>query len=294
MASLIRRAFVSILLLGSITAAEQANRPRRIVSASPNATEIIYGVGAFDRVIAVSDYCTYPPAVEHTQRIGGWENPNLERLTSLHPDLVVLTDAQAPLVEDRLKQLNLRTLIIPTRSVEDAFRAMQMIGQAVGHEAQAAELVKKTRQSLDEVRARVAGRPRKSVLLVVDRTPGTLRDLYAATAGGFLEELIEIAGGKSVTTPVQAGYGRLSQEAILTLNPEVIIDMVHGSTGRFAEKPDEVWRDLPELQAVRRGQIYPIRDQFVPHCSQFIGYTAGRFARIIHSEVFQTEKQSVR
>jgi iron complex transport system substrate-binding protein len=117
--------------MAPLCAAGQATPPpRRIVSASPSTTEILYGIGAFARVVAVSDYCTYPPAVQHLPRIGGWENPNMERLLSLAPDLVIVTEAQAPLVEDRLQQLNLRTLIVPGRTLEDAFTAMKLIGRA--------------------------------------------------------------------------------------------------------------------------------------------------------------------
>jgi ABC-type Fe3+-hydroxamate transport system substrate-binding protein len=119
-----------------------------------------------------------------------------------------------------------------------------------------------------------------------------LRELYAATSGSFLAELIEIAGGKSAATPIHAGYGKLSKEAILTLNPELIIDVVHSPQSRFGENADEVWRDLPELRAVRERHVYSIRDEFLPHCSQFVVNTAERFARIIHPELFANQKRA--
>ena len=273
--------------LAGLCSSAQTSLPRRIISLSPNVTEILYGVGAFDRVVAVSDYCTYPPAVKNLPRIGGWQNSSVERIAAFRPDLVILVDAQAPFLEDKLQKLGLRTLVTPSRSLNDVFATMEEIGRATGHEAQAADLVRSTRAALDEVRNTTRKLPRRSVLFVVDRTPGTLRDLYVATEGGFLEELVAIGGGKSIAAPAKSGYGRISKEAVLTLNPEIIIDMVHGSKGKFGERPEMVWQDLPELQAVRERRIYPVREEFLPHASQFVADTAKLLARLIHPEAFQ-------
>lgn len=277
--------------LAALCASAQTNLPQRIISVSPNVTEILYGVGAFDRVVAVSDYCTYPPAVKNLPHVGGWQNSNIEKIVALHSDLVILTDAQAPFLEDKLRQLGLRSVIVPTRSLNDVFVAIEEIGRAVGREAQARELARRTRVALDAVRNQTKNLPQRSVLFVVDRTPGTLRDLYVATEGSFLGELIGIAGGRSIAAPAKSGYGKISKEAVLTLDPEVIIDMVHGSKGRLGEHTEMVWHDLPELRAVREGRVYPIRDEFIPHASQFVADTAKLFMRLIHPEVLLGGKQ---
>ena len=94
-----------ILSLGLYAAV--AAPPKRIVSIAPSATEILYGVGAFDRVVAVSEFDTYPPAVKLLPRVGGWHTPNLERLAALRPDLIVMTEAQAAFVLDQLRQMGI-------------------------------------------------------------------------------------------------------------------------------------------------------------------------------------------
>jgi len=86
-------------LLPALVLAAALAPPARIVSLSPSVTEILDGVGAFDRVVAVSTYCEYPPEVKSLPRVGGWTDTNLEQVLGLSPDLVILTDAQAPLVE---------------------------------------------------------------------------------------------------------------------------------------------------------------------------------------------------
>lgn len=281
----------ALLALASLCAGAQTTVPRRIISVSPNVTEMLYGVGAFGRVIAVSDFCTFPPEVKELPRVGGWQNPSIERIAALRPDLVILTDAQAPFIVDKLQQLALRSLIVQTLSLQDIFTAIEEIGRATGSERQAAELVRHTRATLDAVRGRSRNLPRRSVLFVVDRTPGTLRDLYIATEGSFLAELIEIAGGKAIAAPAKGGYGKIGKEAVLTLNPEVIIDMVQGASGRLAENPQQVWNDLPELKAVREGRVYPVRDEFTPHASQFVAQTVERLASMIHPESFHGAKK---
>ncbi len=82
------------------------------------------------------------------------------------------------------------------------------------------------------------------------------------------------------------GYGKINKEAVLTLNPEIVIDMVQGSKGRFGEDPIAVWNELGEIRAVRDKRIYSLTDPSVIHPSQFVGHTAQVFARALHPESF--------
>src|SRR4051794_11839079 len=75
---------------------------QRIISLSPSTTEVLWGVGAFPRVVAVSDYDDFPPEVKNLPKIGGWSNTNLEQVATLKPDMVVLTQSQAPMIKDKL------------------------------------------------------------------------------------------------------------------------------------------------------------------------------------------------
>ena len=265
--------------------------PQRIISLSPSVSEILVGVGAFDRVVGVSDYCTYPPAVKQLPRVGGWQTTSLEQVNALQPDLVIMTEPQAAFVKDQLETLGLQTLVVPSQSLDNVFTAMAEIGQAVGNKGQAEALFQHTQSALDAIRSRVHGLGRPRVLCVVDRVPGTLRDLYAATEGSFLAQLIEVAGGESIAPPAGAGYAEMSKEAVLSLNPEVIIDMVQGPQGKFAEDPIAVWQEFSEVQAVRAGRIFPIRQTSAIHPSQFVADTAKGFAKMIHPEIFDHETE---
>ena len=96
------------------TNSEVEQRPQRIVSLSPNVTEILYGIGAWSQVIAVSEYCTYPEDVKNKPRVNGWDKTNLEQVVALKPDFVIGVEAQEPFVRDKLNGLGVRTLCEPS------------------------------------------------------------------------------------------------------------------------------------------------------------------------------------
>jgi iron complex transport system substrate-binding protein len=272
-------------LLVAALACAASGPPQRIISVSPAVTEMLYGIGAFDRVVAVTDYCLYPPEAKALPKVGGWATPSVEKVASFHPDLVVLSDAQAPFLEVPLMQLGIATAIARSQTLDDAFTAMITLGKATGNLRQAERLAAQTKAALDTVAKRAAHVPHPSVLCVVDRTPGTLRDLYAVTEGSYLAELIAIAGGNAAGPPSRLGYAKISLEALLTMNPDVVLDIMPASQNNSGPHPETAWRELPEINAVRHGRVYVVREEFVPHDSQMVAKTAALFARLLHPDV---------
>ena len=262
-----------------------ASPPHRIISASPAVTEILYGIGAFDRVVADTEYCVYPPAAKALPKIGGWSTPSVERVASFRPDLVVLSDAQSPFLQQQLERLGIPIAIARSQTLQDAFTAIDTLGKATGNTREAAALAARTRAALDHVQRRAQPLPHPTVLCIVDRTPGTLRDLYAVTPGSFLAELIALAGGKLVVRPTRIGYGKISQETVIATNPDVILDIEPASQNNVGPHPEAAWNELPEVKAVRLGHVHIVRDEFVPHDSQMVARTAALFARLLHPEV---------
>jgi iron complex transport system substrate-binding protein len=265
-----------------------SGKPARIISLTPSTTEILYGVGAFDRVVAVSDYCSYPPDVNRLPRVGGWNNPNMEQIASLRPDLVVFSDAQAQFVKDKVEAAGIKTLSVPSQTLEDAYKSIELVGRATGDEEAARKLLEQTRMSVETVRLTTERLPRQRVLCVVDRVPGTLRDLYTAGGDSFIAQLIRVAGGEPVSPPTREGWGKMQKEAVVALDPDVILDlMMHKDAGNFDEDTLAVWKELPTLRAVREGRVHPVRDETVLHPSQLVGASARKFAELIHPEAFE-------
>ena len=262
-------------------------RPERIISLSPSTTEILHGVGAFGRVVAVSDYCSYPPEADRLPRVGGWNNPNMEQIAGLRPDLVIFSDAQAQFVKDKVEAAGIRTLAVPSQTLEDAYRSIELVGRATGDEGAAERLLAETRAGVEAVRLATERLPRRRVLCVVDRVPGTLRDLYTAGGDSFIAQIIRVAGGEPVSPPAGGSWGKMQKEAVVALDPDVVLDlMMHKDAGSFDEDTLAVWRELPTLRAVRESRVYPVRDETVLHPSQLVGDSARKFAELIHPEAF--------
>jgi iron complex transport system substrate-binding protein len=282
-----RRTFLTsaAFALWALSTGVGAEIPQRIVSLSPDLTEMLYGVGALNRVVGVSNYDTYPPEVAKIPRLGQLHSPSYEKLTAMRPDLVVINNAQAPFLEDTLKELGLRVLKTSNRSIQEVYAAITAIGRATGNDNEAARLVATTREGLDRVARRTARLSRPRVVLIVDRTPGTLRDLYTATDGSYLAELVEIAGGRIALKPVESGYAKLRKEDLLATDPDIILDFVQGPKSTLAGDPIEAWQEMPELKAVRGRRVYEVNEDFVPHASQRMVQTAELFAKRIHPEI---------
>ena len=241
-------------------------------------------------MVAVSNFDTYPPETARLPHLGNLDTLSLERLAAVKPDLVVMNDVQAPFLEQPLKDLGLRIFKISNQSIQQTFAAMTAMGRVTGNERQAATLVAATRAGLDRVSRRMTGVGKPSVVLIVDRTPGTLRELYTATAGSYLAELVAIAGGRISVPADPHGYRRLTEEELLALNPDIILDFLQAANSRFAGNrlagnPMDAWQEMPELKAVRLHRVYDVNEDFVPHASQRMVQTAELFAKRIHPEI---------
>ncbi len=262
--------------------------PERIVTMAPSVTETVFALGLGDRVVGVSDYCTYPPEALDKPKIGGFLNPNYERIVGLHPDAVLLLESsgQAP---STFRKLRLPTLQINHLNVEGILESIEEIGTLCGAEADANTIVTDIRQRLDRIAKNTAGRRRPRVLVAIDRTlgTGTLRDVYITGRDGHIDRIIELAGGENAYRDGHARFPVVSQEGILKINPEVVIDLAYGLAGKDTDQATVLadWQCLGEVDAVRQNRVYLVDDDFatVPG-PRFILFVE-KLARLLHPEV---------
>lgn len=275
--------FIIIPLFG-VSHSEQF--PKRIVSLSPNITEILYGLGAWESVVGVTLYSDFPPEVRNIPKIGGWVDPNLEAIVALKPDLVIMIEDQNRIFGNRIRDLGLKTLSLDcNNSIGDILDSIWSIGKALGKEREARRLIENVESSLEGVKAKVKGvRPRR-VLFVVGRTPGALEDIYAIGKTGFINEIITIAGGENVIDSDRMAV-KISKEAVLSLNPDVIVEVNHEDDDRRGEVL-RVWGELKEVSAVKNGGVHIVSSTVLLHPSQRIVEGAGILAKIFHPEVFE-------
>jgi iron complex transport system substrate-binding protein len=245
-----------------------AQAPVRIVSTSPSITETLFALDLGDRVVAVSRYCRFPPAVAALPKVGTFLQPDVELIARLRPDLTIV-HPKPDGFERNLKTLKVPFISVDRGGLESVFSSIRTIGQAAGVPDRAEALVATLEARLSRVRAASAGRRPQRVLLIVGRRPGTLTDLVAVGRGSYMSDLAAIAGGVNVLSdPGLPEYPRISMETVIRLAPDVIID-----AGDMGDVPDErrsrqlqtegLWK-RQRIEAARAGRVHAvISDAFV-------------------------------
>jgi iron complex transport system substrate-binding protein len=241
--------------------------PQRIVSTAPSITETLFALGLGPRVVGVTEFCDFPAEARRKPKIGTFLEPNFERILAQRPDLVLVVRNPVQLAE-RLSQLGLRTVEVPQDTVAEILASIREIGRLAGVEPRARALAASIERELGQVRQRAARLPRKKVLFLLGRSPGSLQAMVGAGPGTFLDELIQTAGGVNVLAGSPMAYPRVSVEQILAADPDVILDM-----GDFAhqdgksllppEKFRAMWAPYSSIKAVRENRVLQIANEAV-------------------------------
>jgi len=255
------------IILWLLSLAAAFAQPARIVSTSPSITESLFALGLGDRVVGVSSYCRYPPAVLKLAKIGSFIKPDAEKIALLRPDLVVVQKAKsAQPLPGRLAALGIKYLEVEPGSLADVYSTIQDIGRATGVPDRAQRVIADIRKRLDAIHAEAPNRSRPTVLLIVGRDPGLLSNLIGVGPGAYLDELIEIAGGRNVLADSKVAYPRISMETVVRTDPEVILDAgAMGTTQNDGTKGEnelkQPWLLHRELRAVRNGLVFGLTSE---------------------------------
>lgn len=279
---------VSVLMVQALALAAPRS-PARIISLVPSATEMLFAMGAGGRVVGVSSYDTYPPRVKSLPSVGALIDPDLERILSLQPDLVVIYASQTEL-KRKLAQAGIPVFEYRHEGLADVLTTIQQIGERVGDGASAGRLSDQLRRGLDDIRKRVAGRPRPRTLLVFGRERLALRGIYASGGTGFLNDMLEIAGGTNVFAGIPQQNVQASTEQIIAARPEVILEVratneAWPSGDRVAEL--NVWKQLASVPAVRTGRVLYLSDDRLVIPGPRIVEGTTLMARALHPEAFR-------
>jgi iron complex transport system substrate-binding protein len=253
--------------------------PERIVSLAPNLPEILFALGAGDRVVAVTSHCNWPPEALAKAKVGTFWQPSLESIVKARPDLVVaLALAPQRILTRRLELMGYRCLVLDIETVGQLTGAIEILGAELGCPDRASALNASLAQRL--ARASQTSGPRPSVLWVVQRRP-----LRVAGQRTFINELIELAGGRNAVGPTLYAYPPIGAEQVAACQPEVIIEPVSrpGARGADREGTLEFWRKFPEIPAVTRGRIYAIDEDVVSRLGPRIVDGVEQIARCLQS-----------
>lgn len=259
--------------------------PRRVISIIPATTEMIFAMGAGSRLVAVGSFDKFPPDAMKLPKVGALLNPDTERILSLRPDLVIVYGTQTELKRS-LDRASIRYFAYQHRAMPDIMATIRSLGSRIGFAAQAESLASGIERDLAQVRARVAGLKRPRTLLVFERDPSTLQNIYASGGYGFLADLLDVAGGDNVFADINKQAVQASAEMILARRPEVIIELRYGDNARPADPARDLkaWSPLGAVPAVRTKHIQVlVGDQFVVPGPRIVE-AARQLGRILHPE----------
>ncbi|HBE67360.1 MAG TPA: cobalamin-binding protein [Planctomycetaceae bacterium] len=196
---------------------------KRIVSLAPATTELLYALGLADQIVGATKYCNYPPEALKLPRVGGGtiESISVEKILSLKPDLVLCnSDTHQPLV-DRLERLKVKACAVGAQSLGGLYEESEWIGLLTDREREAQDLISKMsarETALKEIVAQFQPNPKLRVFYEVWDEP-----LMTAAPNSFIGELLSIAGLENVLSSTSVRYPRISSEAVVKGDPELIL-----------------------------------------------------------------------
>ncbi len=228
-----------------------SNRPDfKIVSLSPAMTEIIFALGSDKYLVGVTTYCDYPDSAKKIYKVGDFSNPSLERIINLNPDLVIVNLPEQNRIKYQLEKLGIKTFDTSPKTLADIYQEILNLGTILKKERQADSLV-------NYMKMNIKSRRLNKKKVYVELCPKPL-----ITVGGdsYLNELIEMAGGKNIFSDLNKDYPVISQEQvimrdpdiIIVLHPEKIMDRV-GWKGISAIKNKRVYMNLNQDWLMRPG-----------------------------------------
>ncbi|TWK03281.1 Vitamin B12-binding protein [Bacillus licheniformis] len=258
--------------------------PKKIVSLMPSNTEITYALGLGKKVVGVTDFDTYPKEVKNVEKIGGMEF-NTEKIISLNPDLVLAHASSMQSAEEGLKQLKDAGITVVTvndaASFEETYRSIEMIGKAAGAEDQAASLVKSMKSDLAGIKEKAAAiskADQKKVFVEVSPAP----DIYTTGKGTFMNEMLEAIHAENAAS-AQKGWAKITEEAIVKLNPDAIVT-TNGESAVSEIKKRSGWSGV---KAVKNNEVYDVNPDLVTRPGPRLIKGVEELAEHIYPDVFK-------
>ncbi len=229
-----------------------AKEPKRILSLASSNTEILFALGLGDRVVGVDQYSNFPPAAKEKPQVGSYLKPEMEKIISLEPDLVLATDVHVKTTLPELEKRGLTTMIVTPREVRATLDGIRLVGQATGRQKEAEALTKAMGDRIASVEARWKGAA--PVRTFFELSP----ELHTAGPRSFMDDMIRIAGGDNIAAGAGKEWPQLSQETLLLADPEVILLADHGTQGGQSTQTVSARPGWQQITAVKTGRIFEV------------------------------------
>ena len=226
-----------------------ANPAKRIIALSPHAVEMLYAIGAGDKIVATTDYADYPEAAKKIPRIGGYYGIQMERVMELNPDLIVVWDSGNKAEDiNQLRTLGFNLYGSDPKTLEGVAKELEELGQLTGHVEEASKAAAAYRAELIRLRVENAKKSEPKVFYQLWSTP-----LMTVTKNSWIQQIISVCHGQNVFYDAASDYPQVSLENVLLTLPEVILQSQEEGNVKGVD-----WSQWPEIPAVKNQHIYQL------------------------------------
>ena len=260
------------------------NPPERIVSLSPANSEILFALGLDEKIVGVTEYCTYPEAALSKEKIGGFSTVNIEKVSVLNPDLIVAADGNSEETVAHLRELGFTVITINADTIDTTLDDILLLGKATGADDEAEVLVSSMKEDLAEIAEKTSAEEKPTILHCMWTDP-----LWVSGSGTFQDEMITAAGGVNAAAD-EGGWVALTMEKFLTMNPDIIVVDSGNGMGVGA---DDALRDfflkdprMQSLSAVQNEHVYVVNADIIDRGGPRIVEGVEALAEIAHPDIF--------
>lgn len=253
------------------------SEPMKVVSVAPNITETIYQIGLESKLVGRTDYCDYPKEALNIESVGTLTNPDIEKIISLEPDIVIASTHFSEESNKKLTDLGVKVVVLYAENdVEGSYSIIETMGTILNVNKAAATAVKDMQTSIKETKALIEGLDKPSVYYVVGF--GEFGD-YTAGGDTFINQMISQAGGNNIAQAVSGWSYTL--ESLVEADPDIII------LSEDMKSDFETAENYKDLTAVKNGRVYGIDKNIIERQGYRNAEGLRTLAEIMHPEAFK-------
>jgi iron complex transport system substrate-binding protein len=256
----------------------------RIITLAPGMTEVIYALGLEDKLVAVSSACDYPKEALKKEDVGRIDEPNIEKIVSLEPDLVIAESVTKIESLERLTELGIKNVGFKPVSINDTIDMIEDIAYVTSAAEAGSKLTSRMEKEYQKLRVlvndKLENKERKRVFYEIWSDP-----LYTAGAGTFIDSLIHDAGGYNVAREAEGSWPTYSLESLIAADPEVYISSAHSTPNGLTLdelREREIFR---EISAFKNDRLYLVDQNLVNRPSPRIIEGYKQFIKAIFPEL---------
>lgn len=256
------------------------NNPERIISISPSTTEILFKVGVGDKIVGVDEYSNYPEEANNIETIGSYLLPNLEKIISLDPDLLFVSDITSSDVIATIEDKDLTVIVLAPQTINEIINDIRLVGEIFNKIDEANNIADELKERINSIITITSDRSLIRPNVYIEYFP-----YWTYGPGSFGNDLIIMAGGKNIAATTTAAYAQITNEFLLVTNPEIILLTVGPMASTTAEELTNR-TGWDSTDAIKNGNIYTIDEDIISRPGPRIIDALEQLAEIFHPKLF--------